>query len=71
MSRPTTPRERLAVELRDRIITGDFIEGEHLLGIKQRALERGRWHNTDTYRHARSHQSASNSSPIAIALLMS
>jgi len=41
MTPPATPREHLAAELRQRIVSGDFAEGEHLPGIKHLALERG------------------------------
>ena len=41
LARPATPREHLAVELRDRILRGEFAPGDVLPGIKQLAQERG------------------------------
>lgn len=41
LARPTTPREHLAVELRDRIVRREFAAGDVLPGIKQLAQERG------------------------------
>lgn len=41
LTRPTTPREHLAVELRDRVVRGELVPGEFLPGIKQLAQERG------------------------------
>jgi integrase len=41
MTRPATPREHLAVELRERIVRGEFTAGDVLPGIKQLAQERG------------------------------
>jgi hypothetical protein len=41
MTRPTTPREYLAVELRSQVISGAFLAGDFLPGIKQLAQDRG------------------------------
>jgi DNA-binding GntR family transcriptional regulator len=38
---PRTPRERLAVELRDRIVAGEFPVGGYLPGIKQLSAQHG------------------------------
>jgi DNA-binding GntR family transcriptional regulator len=38
---PRTPRERLAVELRDRIVAGEFPVGGYLPGIKQLSAQYG------------------------------
>jgi hypothetical protein len=40
-SDPQSPRERLAVQLRDRILAGEFAVGSHLPGVKQLAATHG------------------------------
>ncbi|WP_345613311.1 GntR family transcriptional regulator [Pseudonocardia adelaidensis] len=41
LCRPRSPRERLAVELWERIVGGEYAAGSHLPGVKALAVERG------------------------------
>ncbi|WP_214370180.1 tyrosine-type recombinase/integrase [Pseudonocardia sp. H11422] len=40
LRRPRSPRERLAVELREKILNGDYLAGSHLPGVKTLAADR-------------------------------